>query len=286
MLAYDLNDILKIVPEAVCLVKEASVSENFPIDNKDSALASALRIAYLTKVAGEQVNYVTQEKVAQAVTAFGVGEVFTKMASKIEAFGEAEKQASMYDLDQTLALQQEVLRGELGFGQDLLKVASYAEGVYERFPGKEMDETTHRYSSVMPFGEDELSNALQKRAYLTGDSRYQDILDVVKEVGVETLNLGTREKRASVAKTVANLDRELHYNGDFYKEAFVKQASYNVRLNAKTVPYESLVKMGKDHIGDLIGKDVAASLTGDFANDKAVIESLPMDEKAVLERFL
>lgn len=281
MLAYDMNKILRIVPEAVNLIKEASLSEEFPTDSKASALASGLRVEYLTKVAGQHVDYGTQEAVMKAMTAYGVVGAFEKAASRISNYAEAEKRASLYNEDESVALQQEVLRGSLGFDQDLTKTASYAEDLYSRASDK-ADETTLRYSSAMALNADSLDNALQKRAYVTGDSRYMDILNVVKEVGVDTLNLGSREKRASVARTITGLDKELHYNGDIYREAFVKQASYSIKLKSKSIPYESLDK-GK--VGDILGKDVANSLTGDYSNDKAVIESLPLDEKSALERF-
>lgn len=282
MLAYQMHDILKIVPEAVTLTKEASLSEEFPLNNKDSVLASGLRVAYLTKVAGEQVSYAIQEKVSNAAVAFGISDTLEKFASRIESFGSAEKRASLYNADETLALQTEVMRGQLGFHQDLTKVASYAEGICERFGDKVTDEDTLRYSSSMAIDAGLFENALQKRAYETGDARYNDILNVVTEFGVDALNLAPREKRASVAKTVVGLDQEHFYNGDIFKEAFVKKASYSIKLKSKSIPYENL---DKARVGDVLGKDVASALTGDYANDKAVIDSLPLDEKAALERF-
>lgn len=286
MLAYDMKDILRIVPEAVTLTKEASFSEEFPLNNKDSVLASGLRVEYMTKVAGKQVSFSTMEKVADAVTAYGLKDQLTKYASRIEEFGKAEKKASLYDKGESLALQEEVVRGGLGYGRDLVKVASYAEQVFERFSGENVSVDTQRYAGALPFGEGEVRNALEKRAYETKDPRYTEVLNVVSEFGVDSLNFAPREKRAHVAKMVAGIDSELHYNGDFYKEAFVKQASYGVKLNKKTVPYETIQRAGKEHIADLVGKDVASALTGDYANDKAVLESLPIGEKDVLERFL
>ena len=81
MLAYDLNNILQIVPEAVGMVKEASLSEDFPTDSKDSTLASGLQIAYLTKVAGEIVDYVIQDKVSRAAIAYGISDELEKLAA-------------------------------------------------------------------------------------------------------------------------------------------------------------------------------------------------------------
>ncbi len=283
MLAYDIKDILQIVPEAEELTKQASLSEAFPIDNRDSAFTSGLRIAFLTKVAGEQVSYVVQEKVANAVAAYGMTSELEKMATKIAAYGEQEKQAALYNPTETLWLQEEVLRGNLGFHQDLLKVASYAEEIVSRFDGSDFSYETKLYSSALPFGKDEFENAMQKRAYTTGDATYTEILGVVNDFGIEALNLGPQEKRASVVKAVTELDQKHFYNGDAFRESFVKQASYSINLGSKTVPWE---KINKDHVGDVLGKEVSASLTGDYANDKAVLESLPLDEKNALGRFL
>lgn len=283
MLAYDMNDILRIVPEAVGMIKEASLQEAFPVDNKDSALASGLRIEYLTKVAGEQVNYATREKVAMAITAYGVSSELEKMASKIATFGAAEKRASLYNETETLHLQEEVLRGNLGFHQDLVKVAGYAEDIVSRFNGQEFSYETQLYSGAMAFGKDQFENALQKRAYVTGDNSYNDVLTVVSDISIEALNLGTHEKRASVAKAVASLDQKHFYNGDIYRETFVKQASYNINLGNKSVPYENI---DRNRVGDVLGKEVQAALTGDYSNDKAVLESLPLDERHALGNFL
>ena len=282
MLAYNMKDILLIVPEAEELTKEASLQEAFPMDNRDSAVASALRIEYLTKVAGEEVSYAIREKVAQTIEVYGLTAEMMKMASKIEEFGLAEKQASLYSPEETLHLQEEVLRGNLGFHQDLIKVANYAEDIVSRFNGHEFSQETQLYSASMPMGLSEIENALHKRAYITGDVRYNEILDVVTSFGIDALNLGGQEKRASVAKAVVSLDQEHFYNGDFFKEAFVKEASYSVDLGGKSVPWE---RINKDHVGDVLGKEVSAALTGDYANDKAVLESLPLDEKAALGRF-
>lgn len=283
MLAYTMKDILLLVPEAEGLTKEASLSEEFPTNNRDSAIASALRIEYLTKVAGETVSYAIREKVAQTVEAYGLTSEMQKMASKIEAFGLAEKRASLYNAEESLHLQEEVLRGNLGFHQDLIKVASYAEDIVSRFNGHEFSHETQLYSGALPMSMSNMENALQKRAYTTGDVRYNEVLGVISSFGIDALNLGGQEKRASVAKAVVSLDQEHFYNGDFFREAFVKKASYSVDLGGKSVPWE---KISKDHVGDILGKEVSAALTGDYANDKAVLESLPLDEKATLGRFL
>ena len=218
---------------------------------------------------------------------YGLSEDLEKMASKIATFGEAEKQASLYRADESLWLQEEVLRGGLGYGQDLTKVANYAEGLISRFNnGESLSHETHLYSGGLPFGTSQLTDALEKRAYFTKDESYTEVLGVVNDLGIESLNSGCQEKRASIAKAVVGLDKKHHYKGNFYTEAFVKEASYTVKLAHKSVPFESLCKLGSAHIGDILGKDVASALNGDYSNDKAVIESLPLDERSALERFV
>lgn len=286
MLAYDMNEILRIIPDAVGLVKEASLSQEFPIDNPDSALASALRVDYLTKVAGEHVAYPTREKVAQAVEVFGLSEKVEKYGQTMTKYASAKKLADQYDETATRLLQEEIMVSGFGYGQNLVKQAEYANRLVEKFGYDDLGDMALRYSSSMYFDENQLLQSLEKRAFETKDNRYNEIKDVVVGFGVDTLNAVGREKRASVAAAITRVDSELHYNGDIYKEAFVKEASVQVKLKTKTVSFTDIQRLGKDHIGDILGKDVASALTGDPANDKAVIEALPIEEKAALERFV
>lgn len=286
MLAYDINDILQIIPEAEGLVKQASMNEDFPIDSADSTLASALRIEYLTKVAGEKVQYSIQESTYKAVEAFGLLERMNGYADRMTKYASAVEQANHYDKKASLSLSAEAFDGNFGYGQDLTKQASYASSLVGRYMGMDIPENVLRYASVLPLGESQLFNALEKRAFETKDERYSQILDVISDFTVDSLNEAGREKRASVAASINAIDQEIHYNGDIYREAFIKEASVQIKLKTKSVPFESIDRLGKGHIGDILGKDVADALTGDAANDKAVIEALPIDEKAALERFV
>lgn len=285
MLAYDMPSILSIVPDAVGFTKQASFNEEYPLDSADSVAASALRVQYLTKVAGQHVDYSTQERVQSAVQAFGLEEEVAKHSAQITKYASAKKNADLYSASETASLQEEILAGSLGYGQDLVKVAAEAGRIVSNFD-TDFSETTLRYSASMPFGETELLSAIEKRAHLTKDERYFQIHKVIEDFSVQALNSADREKRAHVALAIASVDQEIHYNGDIYREAFVKEASVNIKLHKKTVSFIDIQRLGKDHIGDILGKDVASALTGDAANDKAVLESLPMNEKAALERFL
>jgi hypothetical protein len=78
---------------------------------------------------------------------------------------------------------------------------------------------------------------------------------------------------------------------NFYKEALiVKKAAYagglSVKVDGQDVPYSKIQALGKERIGSFLGKDIGASLTEDPVNDKAVIESLPLDSQKMLASIL
>src|ERR1700745_4179518 len=83
MLAYTLNNILELIPEILPLVKQASVDEEFPIDNRDSVLASALQLKYFEKIAYEPVDFTTLEKVAFAVKTYGIKDQVDKLSTEM-----------------------------------------------------------------------------------------------------------------------------------------------------------------------------------------------------------
>jgi hypothetical protein len=49
------------------------------------------------------------------------------------------------------------------------------------------------------------------------------------------------------------------------------------------VPYESILKFGKDRLRAVLGDSVADSFTDDPVNNKYMIESLPRDSLLVLK---
>lgn len=286
MLAYDMNEILSIVPDAVGLVKEASLNEEFPLDNADSVCASALRAGYLTKVAGKQVPYSTQESIEKAVQAYGLEQSLKPLHDRMTKYASALAAERHYDKKASLELSEDVLASGFGYGCDLIKQANYAASLVDRYGDSNYQEVTLRYSGSLPLSEPLLFEALEKRAFVTKNSDYGVIKDSIASYTVDALNAESREKRASLAQFIATLDFKCGYHGDIYKDAFVKEAACKVRLKTKEVSWESIQKLGKGHIKDLVGKDVADALTGDYANDKAVIEALPLDERGVIERFV
>ena len=75
MIGYTLKPVLELVPEVLPLVKQASIEKDFPVDSRDSALASALAVNYTTRVLGKHLDSNVLEKVAKATTVYGLEEV-------------------------------------------------------------------------------------------------------------------------------------------------------------------------------------------------------------------
>lgn len=290
MLAYDYDNILKVAPEYFPLIKEASVTEEYPVDSAASALASAMRIQYLTKVAGEQVPASVEWNVSKAISAYGLLDKVAAFSRKSTEYAEAEKRASSYSAEDTLRLKEasafvttEVLR------PDLTKIASSCSAIVDEFEGSGMAfaEDTLRYSGSYELDKQATELCLKARSSLTKCAEYDALLALVQgDFPVESLNQMGREKRAAFASAVVSLDKANAYPGDFYKEAFVKQASLTIDLAGTQVPIEKISGLGKGYLGDIVGKDVVSAMTGYPAEDKAILDSLPLDSKRALLRFV
>lgn len=290
MLAYDYENILSVVPEAYPLIKEASVTEDYPLDSQASTLASALRIQYLTKVAHESIPASVEWEVSKAVSAFGLMEKVAQYSARMDAFAKDKAIFDSYDEEQTLRIkeasafvQAEVLR------PDLEKIASTCSDIVSSFEGTSLSfsEDTLRYSGSYMLDKQATELCLRARSHLTKCAEYEAILGLVQGgFPVEKLNEMSREKRAAFATAVVKLDKANAYPGDFYKEAFVKQAELSVDLGGKSYPMSKITALGNGYLGDILGKDVASSLTGDQGDDKAILDSLPLDSKTALARFI
>ncbi len=83
MLAYDVKNILALIPEAEPMIKQATVEEDYPIDSKASYLASSLRFTYLTKIAGRQVDYDAYEALEKGARVYNCADELADLTTKI-----------------------------------------------------------------------------------------------------------------------------------------------------------------------------------------------------------
>src|SRR4051812_41989948 len=107
MLAHNLKDILSIIPEAKEHIKKANIEEEFPIDNKDGALASYLRAYYLVKVAGKPVDPEVMEKLEKAATLYNIKETALPFIKSMKKYAETSQLNEVSKLEELTVKQAE-----------------------------------------------------------------------------------------------------------------------------------------------------------------------------------
>lgn len=277
MLAYNIKEILELIPEALPMVKKASLEEEFPTGNKDSVCASYLRVQYLTKVAGKPVDVETMDKVAQAADLYGVKSELEKLASVFKASplqeDPMEKVASEFEasLDTMLSVE---------------KTASLATQLFKEGCSEEV----LRYSGRTWISKEAAVKALANRFYASKDENFVKLAKAVHG----SLRENDFDSIQKLCQTVTGLDKKagLDLVGfNFYKETLItKEAALRqgctVTLAGESFPYEKIERFGKDRISSVVGKDVAAGFSGDIISNKYMLESLPRDLQLILKSSL
>lgn len=277
MLAYNIKDILEIIPEAMPMVKKASLEDEFPTNNKDSVCASFLRIEYLTKVASTPVDEETITKIKKAADLYGVTEELYKLASAFDYTPPQEDPLEKLATD---------FYSNVDNMFSIEKTASLAEQLYR----EGCDDEIKRYSANAWLNKEAAVKSLANRYYASKDSSFVKVarlvIDNVKENDFDTLR--------KVCHTVTELDKKagLDLIGfNFYKEALItKEAAFkqalSVTLAGETFPYDKIERFGKERIASVVGQDVAKEFGSDITNNKYMLESLPRDLQIMLKSSL
>lgn len=251
MLAHTLKNILELVPEALPMVKQASVDKEFPLDNKDSCIATALQLKYFEKIAFHSVEFTEIEKIAKAVHIYGVGDVVKDLASK------------MVKAAQDKYIKDHELPGE---------TTTPFEGVLNKEAA--LKSLTVRFNETKDQDFVKVASAIYEGR---NDPRLKDPENLIKIAEfVDSLD----RKNGLTLKGF-----------NFRREAFFeKQAAFNSALNitvrGKKIPFEKFAQLGKDRIAQYLGKDIARELDNGPENFKATIEALPMDLQMVASNLV
>ena len=291
MLAHNLKDILKLIPESKELIKQANIEEEFPLDSPDSASASYLRAHFLIKVAGKSFDMDQFDRIEKAVSLYGTKDA---LDAWLPRFNTLEKKASEAEKKHQPSVKEAEANFEgnlAGFGYlGIEKTASAAEDIYSKFGPLVKSAEVLRYSGNTYINKEAAIQALSNRYTASKDIAFVKIARVIVD------NVRDNDFKAihEVCKTVTGLDKKagLDIIGfNFYKEAlFAKKADYtsslNINLAGSSVPYEKVMNFGKERIGATIGKDVEGSMTDCPVNNKAVLESLPRDTQVLLKSLL
>lgn len=283
MLAYDLKAILEIVPEAMPLVKKANLEQDFPVDSKDSYIASMLRVKYLTKVAHTSVDYDAQNLLDKAGTLYNASEELAPMLEKLEKYAEL-KVLAQRSLEDSIASTNLEFYNSISGLADLEKAASIACKAYDLYGEEGMSDEMLKYAGVGFLHKEAAVKGMIARYQASKNPMFVKLARMVSDVDETSV---TRGDILSLASTVTSLEKEANlqlYGFNFYKDCIVKSASsvLEISIAGQKVPYETIARLGKDRIATVVGKEVADELKNDPVNDKHVLESLPLDLQKIL----
>lgn len=294
MLAYTLKPILELIPEAMPMVKRASIQEDFPLDSTDSVIASALEMKYHQHIDHKPVDPFVMDKVAQAVGLYGVKEQVEDLTKKMVKAAGQRQLGEMFSKENTkLCLaKQASFEGELSGMSDPLSRSEKALSLYKEASdlGLESSEPVLRYSGRAYLSKEAAISNLGARYHATKDP---DFVKIAQAIGrLDTYSLKP-ETVLDICQTVSKMDKVagLHMKGfDFFRDALLdKEAAISallVTLDNKSYPWESIEKLGTDRIARFIGEDVAKEIEVSPQNGKQVLETLPLDLQKVMVNLL
>ena len=290
MLAHYIKPVLELVPEAMPMIKQASVDKDLPTDGRDSCVASALAVEYMIKIAHKPVDLDDMEKIAIAVQMYGaeseVNDMKVLMVKRAHAKREADEANSIH----AYLLKEASFWGDISGMCDTNNRADKAEALYKEACDKGItpSEEVQLYSCHGTFSKEAAVKSLSVRHSLTGNGQFIKLASSIATADM------TPELVAKTCRAISEMDKTagLSLRGfNFYretiltKEAVVKSALL-VKVDGKDVPYEKIEKLGKSRIGQYIGADIAKEMDSGPANFKSVVETLPLDLQRVLSNLL
>lgn len=288
MLAYHVKAMAQYLPQsAVEMIKSASLTQEFPTDSQASSAASFLAIQYLEKVANTPVDYEVKERVEKAVDLYGISKVASEYAAGMRSLAKQEyleKAASAF-VDTSFKYA-EFVDSFTSCEPNLEKSAALAREL--EVAGYELSPEELAYAGKGLMSKEAAVSGLVARAYAVPLDKAAPFVKLARMLNQAEEGSITEDWGSSIAAQVAEMDKAagLHSRGfNPYKDFFVKSAadySVQVSLAGSKVPYEKIVKLGAGRISQAIGKDVADALFKGAANDKQVLETLPLDLQHVL----
>lgn len=291
MLAHSIKPILELVPEALDMIKKASVDQDFPVDSRDSTLASALELKYHECVDGKSVDIFAIEKVAQAVDLYGIREEVRDLTSKMIKAAQDFSMSASEDVSANYLAKEASLAGDLSGFSDIVAVAATAVDLYKEASSLSIDpnETVKRYSGHGYLDKKASVEALASRYQATGNASFVKIASALYRM--DTLNMKP-ESVYDVCRTVSEMDKEAGLSAkgfNFFREAVMTKSAASamqISLCGKEYPYESILRLGRGRIAQFIGEDVAKEVDANPMNAKQVLETLPRDLQQILCNLL
>jgi hypothetical protein len=289
MLAHSIKEVLTIVPEAMEFIKQASLEKDFPVDSKDSAAASYLTAAYLTKVAGKVLDIDLLKRLEKAATLY---DVKTTMDKYIPRFSEMSKEASEEEIIAMVKTAEAGFEGDLCGFLNIEKAAEKATQLMQKYASKVTSEEVKRYSGNAYLDKSAAIRSLANRYHASKEQNShfikvaRIIQDNIREDDFKTIG--------EVCRIVTTLDKQAGFDligfNPWREFLLTKQSALasglTVSLAGKDVPWTKIASLGTNRIQGFLGKEASAGLTGDCVNDKYVLESMPRGLQMQLNNIL
>lgn len=287
MLAHSIKPILELVPEAREFIKLASVDQDYPVNNRDSCIASAMALKYHECVDGRPVDIFAIEKVAKAIELYNVTEQVKDLNYKLIKSAHSKLVEDHRDHAGEYLTKEASFEGaQTGF-VDITELAEKASDLYKEASAKKVEpsDSVKRYSGHGYLDKKAAVEALAARYQATSNVGFAKIASALGRMDTLTLK---PETVYDVAYTVSCMDKEagLCAKGfNFFNEAVMTKSAASamqITLMNKPYAYEDVLRLGSSRISQYLGKDVADELDKGPANAKAVLETLPMDMQQIL----
>lgn len=296
MIGYTLKQILELVPQALPLVKQASVELDYPTDSRDNCIASGLVVGYKQGISGQTVDLEVMDKVATAMLVYNVEEVVSDLVKEMYEANKQKlvKQASQNKdvLQESYKLKEFAWENQLSGFVDLQGIIKQAEELAREAAQIDVKPSglIDRYSGNAYLSKEAALDALGARFYATKNDVFVKIAAALSNEA-DVIAPGKLVK--DLCSTVTKFDKEagLDLKGfNFYKETLVeKSAAYNsmlVKIAGVNYSLTKVLALPDSYVDDYLGKGFMKQANSDPASAKAMIESLPLDSQHVLATIL
>lgn len=284
------NELLSYAPELKEFIKSAEQADTLSTNSKSETLFSCVKMGYMEKVAGVPVDSLQKAKVLKASTLYGVekqaSEIIEKILSKVNV-----KQASEAKVRAELVIAQdnfEAMTAGYVNQDNLVKMARALDDSY----GEEItSESVKKYSGNAYLSKQAMERSLKTRFIATADWTFSKLAEALDNL--DTDNFSIEEKR-KLTDFIHGLDKKAGLTAkgfNIYEEVFLTKkasiaSSTMVNLSpAKSVTADRIIAVAPD-LTAALGDDVVKELSGDPIHVKQVVESLPLDIKAVIARYV
>lgn len=292
MIGYTLKHVLDLVPEALDFVKSASVEQDYPLDSKDSCLASALAIEYKNSISGQPVDYDVMDKVASAVEAYNLSEKVHELSVTMvtRSRNSLIKAASAASPD-TYLTKQAYWEGELTGFTDIESLVKEAKELAQEAQslGVTPCEKVDLYGGKYFLSKQAALDALGARFYATKNDTFVKLAAALSN---EKDILPPGNLTDSLCSTVTKLDKKAGLSAkgfNFYKETLIsKEAAmnYSVKVAGTDYPLQRVMSIPSEYADQYLGKGFMQEVNSDPGSAKHMVESLPMDSQNVLATLL